>query len=202
MSRLSLPWQTARTTKAERDDYKFVHALLTYNAGCGYYSYDGFAEGPTVLSDASKSRSYTGGGYVESTGFYDFFRYGTSAARKPIDFLEGDTVLEACRERCRMWKGCIVPFGIDNQSFQKSAKKGRSKAHRLNTLLKELFVLQIQYGFVLNTFWISTDDNYLADHISRDREVAFLAALPSAEFLSVPLSECMRHPGAGRVKHL
>ena len=202
MSRLSLPWQTARTTKAERDDYKFVHALLTYNAGCGYYSYDGFAEGPTVLSDASKSRSYTGGGYVESTGFYDFFRYGTSAARKPIDFLEGDTVLEACRERCRMWKGCIVPFGIDNQSFQKSAKKGRSKAHRLNTLLKELFVLQIQHGFVLNTFWISTDDNYLADHISRDREVAFLAALPSAEFLSVPLSECMRHPGAGRVKHL
>jgi len=54
----------------------------------------------------------------------------------------------------------------------------------------------------LYTFWISTDDNYLADHISRDREVAFLTALPCSDFLSVPLSECKRHPEAGRVKHL
>ena len=202
MARLSLPWHARRTSKAERDDYLFVHDVLQYNVGCGYYSYEGFEDGPTVLSDASKSRAYTGGGYVESTGFYDFYSYGTSAARKPIDYLEGDTVLEACRARGHLWRGKLVFFGIDNRSFQRSAAKGRSKAHRLNTLLKELFVLQIQHGFVLCTFWISSEDNFLADHLSRDREGAFLWAVPGAQFVTVPFSEIRRHPDAGRRKRL
>ena len=205
MSRLSLPWHSRRTTKAERDDYKFVHDLLQYNVGSGYYSYADFKEGPTVLSDASKSRTYTGGGYAESTGYYDFWQYGTSAARKPIDFLEGDTVLQACRDRAREWSGKIVFFGIDNQAFQRSAEKGRSKAHRLNTLLKELFVLQIQHGFVLCTFWISTDDNYLADHLSRNREHDFLlrwSTLPGDKFFLIPGTRLKRAPDAGRRKQL
>jgi hypothetical protein len=205
MARLSLPWHTARTSKAERDDYRFVHDMLTYNVGRGYYSYDGFKSGPDVpevLSDASKSKMYTGGGYVDSHGNYDFFRYGTSAARKPIDFLEGDVVVEVCRARGHSWKGCMIFFGIDNQAFQKSAVKGRSKAHRLNSLLKELFVLQIQYGFVLHTYWIASEDNFLADHLSRDREDDFLRMLPSSDFLVVPLTEIKRHPEAGRTRLL
>ena len=202
MSRLSLPWHSKRTSKAEREDYRFVHALLRYNVGKGYYSYDRFAKGPTVLSDASKSKKYTGGGYVESSGFYDFWQYGSSAARKPIDYLEGDTVLQWCRDRGALWRGHVVFFGIDNQAFQRSASKGRSSAHRLNTLLKELFVLQVQHGFVLITFWISTHDNILADHLSRDREEAFLAALPAANFVVVPVSELERAADAGRLKHL
>ena len=52
----------------------FIHDMLKFNVGSGYYSYEGFEEGPTLLSDASKSRAYTGGGYVESTGFYDFWQ--------------------------------------------------------------------------------------------------------------------------------
>ena len=117
--------------------------MLRYNVGKGYYSYDTFAEGPTVLSDASKSKRYSGGGYIESyveepepSAFYDFWKYGTSAARKPIDYLEGDTVLQWCRDRGAKWRGHVVHFGIDNQAFQRSAKKGRSAAPRLNTLLK------------------------------------------------------------------
>ena len=202
---LTLPWHSRRTSRAERQDYAFVHDMLKFNVGSGYYSYDGFEEGPTVLSDASKSRAYTGGGYVESTGFYDFWKYGTSAARKPIDFLEGDTVLQCCRDRAHTWKGMIVHFGIDNQVFQRSAAKGRSKVHRLNTLLKELFVLQIQHGFVLSTFWISTHDNYLADDLSRDREHEFLlrwATLPGERFFLIPGVRLRRAPDAGRHKQL
>ena len=41
------------------------------------------------------------------------------------------------------------------------AHKGRSRAERLNALIRHLFVLQVKFGFVLDTFWISTHDNYL-----------------------------------------
>ena len=60
-------------------------------------------------------------------------------------------------------------------------------------------MLQIRYGFVLQPFWIATEDNFLADHLSRGRVAAFLAALPTADFLVVPFSEIKQHPEAGRV---
>ena len=60
-------------------------------------------------------------------------------------------------------------------------------------------MLQIRYGFVLQPFWIATEDNFLADHLSRGRVAAFLAALPTANFLVVPFSEIKQHPEAGRV---
>ena len=60
MSGLSLQWHSRRTSKAERDDYKFVHDLLQLNMGKGYYSYAEFEVGHTVLSDASKSADYKG----------------------------------------------------------------------------------------------------------------------------------------------
>ena len=43
-----------------------------------------------------------------------------------------------------LWRGCIVPFLIDNQAFQRSGVAGRSRAQRLNELLRELFILQIE----------------------------------------------------------
>ena len=59
--------------------------------------------------------------------------------------------------------------------------------------------MQVQYGFILQPFWISTEDNFLPDHLSRAREAAFLAALQACNFLVVPFSEVKRHPDAGRV---
>lgn len=198
MSGLSLQWQARRTSKAERDDYRFVHDLLQLNMGRGYYSYAGFDVGPTVLSDASKSTFFCGGGYVASDGRYSFFSYGASAARNPIDALEGDTVVRACLDMAPQWRGKIIPFGIDNSAFQLSAAKGRSKAQRLNSLVRHLFALQIAFDFVLDTFWISTSDNYLADHLSRDREEEFLAGVGQAGFVR-PGSPLVRSQGAGAV---
>lgn len=159
MSGLSLQWHSRRTSKAERDDYRFVHDLLKLNMGRGYYSYDGFAVGPTVLSDAWKSDAHTGGGFLSADGTYDFFCYGTAASRRLIYQLEGDTVVRANIMLAPRWKGLIIPFGIDNSAFQRSAAKGRSKADRLNSLLRHLFVLQVKYDYVLSPSWISTHDN-------------------------------------------
>ena len=62
MHGLTLPWQRRRTSKAERQDYLFVHDLLKLCKGMGYYSYDLFRRIGACCSDASKSRTYTGGG--------------------------------------------------------------------------------------------------------------------------------------------
>ena len=99
-----------------------MHALLSANLGRGHYSYATFRRGPAVFTDASKQARYTGGGWVSACGAYDY-KYGSRAARQPIDFLEGDTVV-ACVERlAHKWRGCMVQFFIDGRvSISRSAR--------------------------------------------------------------------------------
>ena len=199
MCGLVLSWQKRRTTKAERGDYRLVHDLLALNLGKGYYSYDLFRRVGGILSDASKSRTYTGGGWVVSDGEADYFKYGSSASRHMIDELEGDTVLRGLVHNGHKWKKCIVPAGIDNMAFEKSAEKGKSKAPRLNNILRGCFTIQIKEEFIIEPYWLSSEDNYLADDLSRGRPGAFFARLAGSGFLEVPVEQVRLHPEAGRV---
>ena len=70
---------------------------------------------------------------------YNYYKYGTRAARQPIDYLEGDTVVYGLQEMGSRWRRRTVPFGIDNSAFQLSLAKGRSRAPRLNNLVREAF---------------------------------------------------------------
>ena len=198
---LKLPWHLRRTTKRMRSDFAFVHRLLTLNLGRGYYSYDGFKQAPPILSDACKSKSYVGGGYVSQCGRHRWWSYGTSAKRKPIDWLEGDTVVVAAEDMGESWRGHKVPFGVDNMSFEKSAEKGRSKAERLNVLIRELFAIMLKYHFIIEFFWISSEDNFLADHLSRNRIAEFLSDVYNSGFWS-PCTPCLRHPESGAVRRI
>jgi hypothetical protein len=143
MTGLSVAWQKRRTTRHERKDYRYFYDVLRANYGRGYYTTDRFQEGPTVFSDASRSRKYSGGGWCSSWGPFDYWSYGTAAARKPIDFLEGDTMICSVETQGPTWAHKLVQYKMDNQSFQRSAVKGWSRAERLNLLLKRLFILQI-----------------------------------------------------------
>ena len=67
----------------------------------------------------------------------------------------------------------MVQFFIDNAAFMQSGAKGRSRANRLNDLLRELFGLMIKFGFVIMWTWIATGDNVNADHLSRGRVAEF-----------------------------
>ena len=107
MSGLRLPWHRRRTTRRLRADFMLVHALLSANLGRGHYSYAHFRPAPPVWTDASKQARYTGGGWVSACGAYDYFKYGSRAARQPIDFLEGDTVV-ACVERLARLCGDVL----------------------------------------------------------------------------------------------
>ena len=53
---------------AERQDYRFFYDILTLNLGRGYFTTDRFKEGPSVYSDASRSKKYTGGGWCSDLG--------------------------------------------------------------------------------------------------------------------------------------
>ena len=76
---------------------------------------------------------------------------------------------------------------MDNQSFQKSAVKGWSRAERLNLLLKRLFVLQIVGHFLLCFSWVSSEDNEMADHLSREGGLPrFLEAVRRRAFVADP----------------
>ena len=200
MAGLVLPWHMRRTNRVLRSDLVWLKKLLSLNLGKGFYSYDHFEEAPMVLSDASKSSEYTGGGWVSQCGRYSYFKYGSKASRKPIDFLEGDTVVAACEAMRCHWFHKRVPFGIDNKAFQSSLGKHRSKAPRLNNLIRQLFALQLKGEFLLDPFWLSSEDNFLADHLSRNRERFFLEAAWASGFWKDV--QPLRLESAGQVRTL
>ena len=195
-SGLLFPWQRRRTSRNERCDYKFVHDMLELNAGRGYYSYDNFSRGVEFRSDACKSRALTGGGWVVNDGTYSYYTYGSAASRKPIDYLEGDSVIRCCKANAHKWHGCIVRAGIDNTSFENSLEAGRSKVARLNDLIRCLLALQIEYEFIIEPYWISSGDNLHADLLSRQKIEDFLEVAHEFVPPNVPLSE---HASAGTV---
>ena len=196
MARLKLPWHRRRTTREVRDNFLYCGRMLGAAMGRGYYSYANFERAPSVWTDASKSREYTGGGFVSACGRYSFWQYGSRAARKLIDFLEGDTVVYCCQQMAHLWRGCVVTIYCDNRAFQQSGAKGRSRASRLNDLIKELFLLMLKYEFIIEWLWISTNDNVDADHLSRDRESDFFESVYKSGCWSSD-TEPIRLVGAG-----
>jgi hypothetical protein len=201
MAGLKMPWHTRRTNKGVRDDFRWLHRLLQLNMGKGFYSLANFGHAPECRTDASKSNGYAGGGWVSKCGRYSFFQYGSRAARHLIDHLEGDTVVDCVLSMMGHWKNKVVRLGIDSMAFQRSLAKFRSKAPRLNTLVRELFALQVQGQFILDSFWLSSEDNLLADHLSRNREYEFLMEAVPSGFWSVGTLP-LRYEGAGRVRRL
>lgn len=202
MSGLRLPHHHRRTTKAWRADREAMVRCLNENSGRGYYRYDEFLDGGDAFTDASKpSKGHAGGGYVVIGPVsgdccpYHWWTFGSAASRRPIDYLEGQTVVHCLSDNGHLWDGKIVRFHIDNSAFQASAAKGWSHAERLNELLRELLYLTVKYNCILSYDWISTHANVLADALSRLDEPLFLqrCGLPDSP-VHGPLE---RHPDAG-----
>ena len=201
MAGLTLPWHRRRVNKGFKEDMRWLHRLLSLNLGRGFYTYEHFPRAPEARSDASKSTAFSGGGWATRDGYYSFFKYGTRASRQPIDFLEGDTVVDMLQSNGERWRRHVVPAGIDNTAFQQSVAKGRSSAERLNVLVKEVFVEQVKHECILDTFWLSSEDNVVADHLSRDREALGLESAFTSGFWT-PGVQPIKHARAGLVRVL
>ena len=132
---------------------------------------------------------------MASDGCYHFWLFGSAVSRKPIDYLEGLTVVMCTEDSGPKWDGRIVHLHIDNSAFQLSAAKAWSHADRLNELLRRLLCLTVKYNCILVYHWISTHDNVLADPLSRFDEPLFLKRAGSiSSTVHGPLT---RHPDAG-----
>lgn len=200
MRGLSLPWQSRRMSRAVRADFRAIAMLLRLNMGRGFFCFDHMPRAPEVYTDASKESRYAGGGYVSMCGRYRWWVYGSSAARRPIDCLEGDAVLMAARDLKHLWKGCVVPLHIDNRSFQLSAAKGWSRADRLCVQLRELFAIAVEVECVYEFHWISTVDNIHADALSRANGLAtFLRQIVESGLL-LPGAKLEQHASSGAVR--
>jgi hypothetical protein len=201
MAGLTLGFQKRRTTRVVREDIQAMHDLLKMNMGRGFFSWDRFMRALQVWTDASKSRRYAGGGYVSACGAYRWWIYGRSAARQPIDFLEGDAVVLVAEDLGPGWYHCVVPIYLDNTSFQRAALKGHSKADRLHALLRILFALSLKYECVFEFHWLSTKVNVHADALSREDGEEWFLAHVYEDGIWLP-GPCRRHPSSGHVRCL
>ena len=200
MRGLSLPWQKRRVTRVTRRDFAALRDLLQLNMGKGFYAFDQFKRAPAVFTDASRSRAYTGGGYVSMCGRYRYWSYGKAAAKHLIDVLEGDAFLLAVEDLCDTWKRCVVPCHIDNRTFGSSVTKGWSRATRLGQLLKRLFSLAVQHECIFEVHWIASKDNMYADALSRaENEALFLKLALKHELFQDPYIT-RRHPLSGHTR--
>ena len=197
MRGLRYPWQKRRTNAGVRECFRSLAELLGENLGMGYFCTKHLAYAPDVYTDASKESTFAGGGYFSECGRFDFWQYGTSARRLLIDQLEGDAVLVAAQDLRHLWAGKIVRLHIDNRAFQLSAAKGWSKAVRMLRQLKTLFHMAVEVGCVLEFLWISTKDNVLADHLSRQGGLERFYVDAEQLFPSAPLQPARRQ-GATR----
>ena len=201
MRGLRLPWQKRRVPRSLSSDMAWGAAMLRANLGRGWFSYDQFSRSPDVYTDASKSPAYTGGGYVEVTGRYSYFRYGASAKRRPIDELEGDVVRIAAEHLGGpQWAHTIVRFHIDNQAFQRSGVKGWSAVDRLNNILKDVFRYAVYFQCIFLFDWIASADNFLADALSRSDAPASFLCHPRLRSVLDEGASLSPHASAGSVR--
>ena len=161
-------------------------SVLETNHGRGYFCYDHFGRAPAVYTDAAKETRHTGGGFFSECGAYDYWKFGSRVSRQHIDALEGLAILRAARALGPTWRGKVVPIHCDNSAFERSLAKGRSKAPRLNVILRQLFLLSVEYDCVFEPHWISTHDNVAADALSRGDPARF-AEFVRETFGPVPL---------------
>ena len=73
----------------------------------------------------------------------------------------------AAAARGHTWSGCRVPVFIDNSAFQRSLRKGWSRAARLTRVIKDLYYMSAPHDYILVPIWISTTENVGADALSR-----------------------------------
>lgn len=173
LSGLKLPWHRRRWAAGARADVLSVARMLRANMGRGYFDHTHLPWAPAVYTDAMKDAQSAGWGWCSFSGHYDYGPYGSADRRRCIDALEGDAVLRAARSLGHLWIGKRVPFYIDSSSFQLSFVKGRSKAERLNVILRQLYELSVKLDCIFVPIWISTHDNIGADALSRNDIVRF-----------------------------
>ncbi|SOV04714.1 uncharacterized protein UDID_17171 [Ustilago sp. UG-2017a] len=109
---------------------------------------------------------------------------------KDIRFLEALAVLEALRAFSPSWTGPrLVVLHVDNTNVESGLHTGRSRDSLTQTLLREIFGLCFLQHITLRPVRVASEDNHLADLLSRRRFNAIQQRFPVAHHLLFPLRE-------------
>ena len=125
-----------------------------------------------VFTDASRKA----GGYVTPTRCYA--REFTCRERKlTIAVLEAKMVEDAIEHNCHEWQGCVLPIYIDNTTAKSCFQRGRSRERKLNSVVRAVAVLCATYDILPVYFYVRSEENILADALSRGWYDDFTLAL-------------------------
>jgi len=108
--------------------------------------------------------------------------------QEDIMILELAAVLYAVVDHSRIWSGHRVPLYCDNQVVCGWLHKGRARGEPdrralANSMLLEIFALGLQYDFILEIHWIKSEDNIMADALSRHDYPRFMSAYRTHRWL-------------------
>ena len=93
------------------------------------------------------------------------------------------------------WRGKPVHCQCDNQVIVAALTTRLSWKTHIMHLLRCLFFVEAHYQCQLHTSYISTRDNDIADHLSRNNMTAFRSKLPQADHSPTPIPPACPPPG-------
>jgi hypothetical protein len=117
-----------------------------------------------ISTDASGSKGI--GGFWFATNKLFSIRLPRRHRRKHINFKEMLAVLYAFAEWCEEWKGGAVTVKCDNTAVFNGINKKSIRGPAIEPLQK-LLLLAGAYDIVVRAIWISTEENAIADALSR-----------------------------------
>jgi len=94
-------------------------------------------------------------------------RFSTSHPSGDMTLLEAWALWTALRMWADQLRGAAVWAIVDNESLRWAIKKGRSKSPRVNSIVRAIMLLCLQYDIQLFPDRVQTELNVLADELSR-----------------------------------
>lgn len=127
-----------------------------------------------TITGASDASSRAWAGLIESPG-HDVFQAGgdfpQEFQQEHINLQEGyalqQTLTLFCKSRPFQLAGSTLVSDIDNKVFHDAFKRGRSSVTTIHEMITDLFWLQVEQDFTLRLRWVSSQDNAVADGMSR-----------------------------------
>jgi len=121
-----------------------------------------------IYTDASGEKGFGGHiGHIHSPTEAFSERFPRRHRDKDIQFKESYAALHACRLWAPNWSGRHIVFHIDNQAVFWALRTGRIRNDATQTIIRTIFASAASYHFTFTSHWIASEDNGLADALSR-----------------------------------
>ena len=181
----------AFTRECKEDIWMWLHLLREWN-GVSMFHYSDYVPTRDLMLSTDSSSNYGfgaiyGNEYIAGT----WHQHPTPVSKHAMTYRELYPIICSCIVWGHLWTGKRVVFHVDNEGLVFILKKGSSYCPAINTLMRHLAILSTVHHFTYSAAWLSTDDNTLADLLSRGKFSLFQAMMPSAKRLITPPQECI-----------